>query len=127
MEILDTTFLIDLAAGVEETKKIASKKDLFTTQINMYEYICGLFLAKPSKEKYEEIIEILGDVLVLQYDDYAVIRSADIYAELHKIGKKANENDYHIAGIALANGANKIVTRNKKHFENIKGIEVVKY
>ena len=37
------------------------------------------------------------------------------------------DNDILIAGIGMSYGATKIITKNKKHFENIRGIEIVEY
>ncbi len=127
MEILDTTFLIDFVDGKIETKDFDFQGELYTTQINMYEFICGLFFSKPSDEESDKILSLLGDIRVFQMSDESIIRAADIFVELYKKGKMINESDLHIAGIALANGTNKIVTRNVKDFKNIKGLEVVEY
>lgn len=35
--------------------------------------------------------------------------------------------DSMIAGILLANGVDKIITKNVKHFEKIKGLRVISY
>ena len=44
-----------------------------------------------------------------------------------KKGTIIADADCLIAGIAISKGVNKIVTKNKKHFEHIKGIEVEVY
>ena len=48
-------------------------------------------------------------------------------ASLDKQGLTINQNDCLIASIILKNGFNKILTRNKKHFERIKNLKVVGY
>ena len=42
-------------------------------------------------------------------------------------GETIEDFDCAIAAILLSNGVNKIITRNKKHFERIKGLTVLKY
>ena len=128
MKLLDSTFLIDLLRGKPETKKIIEENEtLLTTQINMYEVITGLFFKGISSAKFLHAKELFEDIHVLQLDDNAIIRSADISAELMKKGQIIEDCDCLTAGIALSNGVNKIVTKNVKHFKRIKGIEVVTY
>ncbi|MBD3248694.1 PIN domain-containing protein [Candidatus Woesearchaeota archaeon] len=127
MKVLDTTFLIDFLKGKKETLKIIkSKEDLLTTQINMYEVIRGAFLRDNPSEllKAEQLFE---NIKVLQIDDDAVIRSADIFSDLVKNGKMVPDSDCMTAGTALSKGVNKIVTRNKEHFKRMKGIKVETY
>ena len=127
MELIDTTFLIDLLKGEKETKNIAQRENLLTTDINMFEIIKGICFKRPSTPKFYEIIDILGDIRVLPLDQKGVILAADIHAELRKKGEEISDNDCLIAGIALSNGINTIITKNKDHFSRIKGIKVETY
>jgi tRNA(fMet)-specific endonuclease VapC len=128
MKILDSTYLIDYIQGKKETVAIRNGSEtLLTTQINLYEVIRGLFWKKISPEIFHQIIDAIGDIRVLQLDDQAIIRSAEISAELMKKGGYVPDSDCMTAGIALSNGINKIVTRNVKHFKRIKGIIVETY
>ena len=53
MKLVDTTFLIDIVKGEKETKKIFDPNEtLLTTQINMYEFIRGMFLRGISPSKF---------------------------------------------------------------------------
>ena len=71
--------------GKPETRKVLSSDDCFlTTQINMYEVIRGLFFTGISSSRFIEIKELFENIHVLQLDDNATIRSADISAELMK-------------------------------------------
>ena len=127
MKILDTTFLIDLLNGDHGTVAIAkSKETLLTTQINMYEVIRGIFLINESKALVKARA-LFGQIRVLPLDDNSIIKSADIFADLSKRGEIIADNDCMTAGIALANGINKVVTRNTKHFRRIKGIKPEMY
>lgn len=128
MKILDTTFLIDLTRGSPNSLKVLKKDEiLLTTQINMYELIKGFYLKNASSKKILEIRELFENIRVLPLDDNSIIKSANIYAELSRNGVEISNSDCLIAGIALSNNVTTIITRNKKHFERIKGIKVETY
>ena len=128
MILLDSTFLIDLIRGKKETLKIInSKESLLTTQINMYEVIKGLFLKNITSSKFVEIIEMFNNIKVLPLDDSAVIKSAEIYADLTKKGIEIHNFDCIIAGTALSKGINTIVTKNADHFKRIKELKIEAY
>jgi len=55
------------------------------------------------------------------------MKAAEIHGELIAKGNKIDNTDSLIAAIALTNNINTIITRNKKHFERIKGIKVETY
>ncbi|MBI2564561.1 type II toxin-antitoxin system VapC family toxin [Candidatus Woesearchaeota archaeon] len=128
MKVLDTTFLIDVLRGEKETLKILNSKDLLlTTQINMYEVIRGLFIRKISDERFREVIHTFDDMRLLSLDNRAIIKSADISAQLVKKGAIISDCDCMTAGITLSNNINTIVTRNIEHFKRINGIQVETY
>ncbi len=127
MKLLDTTFLIDLANGIKETKPYLQEQLLFTTSINMFEFVRGLYLKKIPKNKYLEIMELFELIRMLPLDDAGIIKSAEISAVLYNKGIPIDDGDCLIAGIALSRGITTIVTRNTDHFERIKGIKVEKY
>ncbi len=128
MKALDTTFLIDLLNGQEETKQILQGKDpLFTTQINMYEIIRGLFLAHAPSSKIAQIIHLFEEIRVLPLNDAGIIQSAEISSQLIHKGVKIPDNDCLIAGILISHKINKIVTRNVSHFSRIPDLSVETY
>jgi len=128
MKVLDTTFLIDLMRGKEETKDIMQGNEpLLTTQINMYEVIVGMFMRRISSSQYLQINELFENIRLLSLDDKSIIRSAEICSELLKKGQAIEDADCLTAGIALSNGVATIVTKNVEHFKRIKGIKVESY
>lgn len=127
MKLLDTTFLIDLVNGVKETERYLQEQLLFTTQINMFEFIRGLYLRKISKNKYWEIMELFDLIRVFPLDDAGIIKSAEISATLYHKGTPIDDGDCLTAGIALSRGVTTIVTRNTNHFKRIKGLVVESY
>lgn len=128
MILLDTTYLIDLLRGKKETEKLrSSSQELFTTQINMYEVISGLFLKKVTSHDLPKALELFNQICVLPLNDDALIKSAEIYAYLVKKGEPIDDCDCLIAGIALSHGINTIITKNIKHFERISGLKIETY
>ncbi len=128
MEVLDTTFLIDVLKGKKETlNMIKSGRPLITTQICMYEIIRGMLLREESPDKILSARDIMGDFRVINLDDASIIKAAEISSDLTKKGKIISDCDCLIAGMALANGITKVVTRNVEHFNRIKGLEVETY
>ena len=128
MKVLDSTFLIDLLRGDKGALKIADSKELlFTTQINKYEIIRGLYLREMSQSKQIQVMDIFNTVKVLELDDHATIISAKISSELIKKGETISDCDCLTAGIAISNNINTIVTKNIKHFKKIKELKIESY
>ena len=127
MKVLDTTVLIDLINGVPEVKSVVSSQDLYTTQVNMYEVIQGLFLKNVSKKKFLLALQLFKNIGVLPLHDAATIQSADISAQLIRKGKQISNEDCLTAGNALSHGITTVVTRNVKHFKRVPGLKVQTY
>lgn len=132
MRLLDTTFLIDLLRNKEGAVLKAKElgyENLFTTEINVFEIALGVYYKKEiDHRKYlEQALNLLSRLTVLPLNRTSSIMSGKIAAELMRSGLEIESNDVLIAGIALSNGISKIVTRNKEHFNRIKGITVETY
>ncbi len=87
-----------------------------------------IYLRKDFKE--EEKLSAQGffdSIGVFAFDGGCGEISAKMLASLDKQGLTINQNDCLIASIILKNGFNKILTRNKKHFERIKNLKVLGY
>ena len=128
MILLDSTFLIDVLRGRPETEKILnSSETLLTTQINMYEIITGIFLQKQTANQFSRVKDFFDQIVVLSLDDDAVLKAGELNATLIKKGEIIGDCDCLIAGIALSKNISTIITKNKKHFEKIEGINVISY
>ncbi len=127
MKVLDTTALIDFTKGRKELSYLLKEEQLFTTQINMYEFIRGLFLRNIPPSSILEITKLFENILVLPLTETAIIKSAEIFATLTRKGMMIEDADCLIAGIALSNNIQTIVTLNKSHFERISGVKVETY
>ncbi len=132
MRLLDTTFLIDFLnndlGAINKAKDIENEK-IFTTEINIFEVLFGIYKRKDIDLNKEILIfnDFINILNVLPLAGESTFKSAKMAVELEKKGSKIQTTDCLTAGIALANGINTIVTRNKQHFERIKGIKVEGY
>lgn len=133
MKCLDTTFIIDFLKGKKEAVAKASKLDkegeLFTTDINSFEVLYGIFKNKNINQEKElrDAQNLLERLTVLPLQSKSTLRSAQIAGELTLQGLDINPPDCITAGICLANDINVIITRDKLHFSRIKGIKTDVY
>ncbi len=135
--LADTTFLIDALRKKDNVKKFLIKNSseiLYTTEINVFETYLGLYANKalektPSlldqRKKYLE--ELLSKFQILPFGRKAAIESAKILGKLIRKGKKIEFRDGLIAGIAISNGIEKILTKNIDHFIRIENIDIISY
>ena len=129
MIVLDTSFLIDYFRGIEVTRDLVDPaEDVAVTVITYHEVLTGL---KRKKNKREEKFfrKFFSEVRILPFDVRAAEESSSVAAKLMAVGKAVNTLDLLIAGIAIANGADKIVTRDLDFVEiaKVSDIDVVVY
>jgi len=110
MIVLDTSFIIDYFRGVKATYDIINDDDdIATTTISYHEILTGL-KRKKSKRKEKFFKRFFSEIKILSFDTKSAEESSNILARLLSIGKEINALDILIAGIAIANGADKIIT-----------------
>jgi len=129
MIVLDTSFVIDYFRGVEATYGLVNEDDdVVTTAITYHEITTGL-KRKRSKREEKFFKRFFSEVKVLPFDVRAAEESSSIAARLMAIGIEINALDILIAGIAIANGADKIITRDPdfKEIAKVSDIEVLLY
>ena len=129
--LLDTTFLIDFLRekkeAVEFLKKIQNVQ-LYTTEINVFELVIGVHLSQKNPQKHMEIISaMLARMTVLPLERKATLKAGELAASAMKKGKTVDHTDSLIAGIALANGVQQILTQNKTHFDQFSDVKVYSY
>jgi len=129
---VDTTFLIDLFRGDKKALVLMEKlsreeEHISTTVINIAELYRGAYLHKDKERKLREIKELETLLIILDMR----IESAKIYGKLYSFlkekGRITNDRDILIAAIFLSYGENRIVTRDRKHFQQIEGLHVISY
>ena len=129
MILLDTSFLIDLLRqrrnAIDKAVELVNRDKLATTYVNIYELLIGVYSKKDANyEKKLKTVENLTEKIdILTLEKASAIKSAKIGGELMLKGQIIGDTDNMIAGIALSNRINIIVTRDKGHFERIKGIK----
>jgi len=127
---LDTTALIDLFRGDKKIEDLLFRIDeeIILNHIIYLELMFGLDL-KDAKHKDEEKFynDIFSSYKVLNLSFKASKKSSEILKELKSSGKTAGFLDCSIAGIYISNNITKIITKNRKHFENIKGLKIISY
>ncbi|PIN79760.1 PIN domain nuclease [Candidatus Woesearchaeota archaeon CG10_big_fil_rev_8_21_14_0_10_34_8] len=130
MILVDSTVLIDFLRG-EKTAIHAIKEEsviLYTTEINVFELVTGTYAGKKNqKEHLERIFAMLSRMIILPLNRKATMKAGEIAGTLLKEGKRIEETDSLIAGIALSNGINTILTQNKSHYERISELDVISY
>ena len=116
MIILDTSALIDLFRGGNEIRKIVDG-DVASTAINYHEIYVGI---KHHKAKAEERFfrRFFSDIKILDLDRSSAESSSEIMSRLLALGISVNAFDVLIVGIAVANGAETLITRDRD-FESI--------
>lgn len=132
MICLDSTFLIDFfrveSDAVAKFKEILLKDKAITTAVNAAELIMGLYDTKGIQEKQLLAARsLLSKITVLKLDLAAVMKAAEIKADLMRKGSMVNDSDVLISAIMLLNGCSTILTRDVKDFERISGIRVINY
>lgn len=111
MIVLDTSALIDFFRGVEKTREFMDK-DVATTVISYYEILSGVKHRKARKEE-QFFRRFFSEIEVLDFDRKAAEEASEIMGRLLGLGTPVNSTDVLIAGIAIVNGAEKIVSRDR--------------
>ena len=135
MIIIDTSACIDYLNGNEQLKKLISDQEnlIHITSVTVYEINIGLEKTrrKISEKRYKELnktwLEFISGMEIFSLGNKEAERAAKIYDLLESEGLRIDDNDILIAGTMLTNGIKKIITKNVKHFERIKDIEVLSY
>ena len=127
MVCLDTNVLIGLLRNdknvVSLVKEIENSNKITTTVINNFELWKGFYRTKSVKDE-GAIIKLLNIISLLEFDQKASKKAAEIFEHLKSKGKMVDALDVMIASIALTN-SEPLLTLNKKHFDNIPGLKLI--
>jgi predicted nucleic acid-binding protein len=128
----DTAFIIDyLRENPEAGKKMEDieENQLAITVITSFELYFGIFKGKNIKreQRLKDIEKILSRLVIFPMTHESAINAAKILGRLYRIGKPVNTLDCFIGAISLIHGCSKILTRNKRHYENIEGLTIIEY
>ncbi|MEA1994011.1 MAG: type II toxin-antitoxin system VapC family toxin [Euryarchaeota archaeon] len=117
MNVLDTSFLVDFFQGKKETITLIEDLDLVTTVVTYYEILSGVAHKKAKKEE-KFFKQFFSEIRILNLNTASAEKSGELMGRLLRVGMPVNALDVLIAGIAVANGAEKIISRDKD-FEKI--------
>ena len=126
MVCVDTDFLIDLSnreeKAIEKLKELSAKGDtIYTTTISMGEYYTGAYRSRDKELRVAKAREFLKVFVTLTLDHESARLWGQLAADLKS--NSIGDLDLLIASMALSN-KQVLITRNKKHFERVPGLEV---
>ncbi len=101
---------------------LARYKKINFSIITYYEIVSGL-KHRDAHKKMSQFLRFASKNTVLPLTEESVMISGEIYAELRKKGNPLDDIDLLIAGTAVSDNM-VLITRNKHHFERIRGLEV---
>lgn len=115
MIVADTSLVVGLlregGSRFQDLQTIEEKEEVAITSITAFELLYPVYHGKLDDRGV--VRALIGQTRVLPYDFAAADESARIQGMLKRIGKEVNVLDVMIAGCAVANGANRILTRDK--------------
>ena len=129
---LDTTILVDLERGRQSAydliESLVSKSYiLVTTAVNVFEMSYGAHKSTKSEKNLEGLIALIEDLAIWDFNEESGFLSGKLLHEAESKGETIGFRDIFTASIALVNGCQRVVTRNKRGFERIPGIRVIAY
>ncbi len=127
----DTSFVIDIMAkdpgAVGKAREL--EREGATIAIGsptVFELFAGVALSRKAVEEKSKITTILSSLPQLALDFPSAREGGMIYGEKIKAGRAIDPEDAMLAGIARAK-AEKVLTRNIKHFSGIEGVTAETY
>lgn len=134
MVCIDTSFIIDIIKNkidAEELGKlIDNEEDVHIASPSVIEIIRGLYLKRVLKNVKDYEINLINNLFanfnILELTLESAKIAGKIEAELINNGEQIGVVDVMIASICIENNET-LITRNKKHFEKIKGLRIITY
>jgi len=131
MVCLDTTFLIDIAAGDQKALALwagleEEKTTVATTFLNIGEIEVGLLQRDGPQAERAAFEEFLSEIAILWPSNQTPRIYAGMVASAIRRGRRPSIVDAWIAAIALSNGHHVVITRDRG-YAGLDGIEVRKY
>ncbi len=129
--IADTCFIIDLMKNnkeaVEKLEELNKHfEPVLLSSLTVFELISGLTRCKKPEKERGKIKNILEGQTIISLDKKTAEKAGEIDGQLIKEGKTIGPIDSMIAASAIIRKT-KVITRNKKDFENIEGLVIEEY
>jgi tRNA(fMet)-specific endonuclease VapC len=119
-DILSLLMRNDPATCLRSKQYLSQHSELIISTITRYEILRGL-KAKKATAQLAAFDAFCRRNEVLPLTDSILVRSADIYAELHSRGQLILDADIFIAATALEKGL-QLATHNHSHFSRVSGL-----
>lgn len=131
MTVADTSYVIDLMRGDAGARRHAEAFreegwTLWTTTVTLHELHRGLAQVRRPDLEWNRMREVLAALPARGLDAEASRIAGQIDGALVARGEAISVEDCMIAGIALRHGE-AVVTRNRKDFTRVQGLDVVAY
>jgi len=126
MVCIDSDVVIDFLrkdkVAVKRMSELSARENVFITSINSFELFKGL---RNSSMSEEELSEFVSNFYILDFNLEASQKAAEIFNQLKSEGCIIELPDIMIASIVITRNE-RLVTRNVRHFERIKGLRIEK-
>lgn len=131
MPLLDTTFAVDLLRGRAEAARLLRLLEqgtgpLGVSAITYYELYRGVGQSGRPDEERRKVDDLLRSLLVFPVEAEAAKQAGLLRAQLDSEGASVDPFDLLIGCTALHHGED-VVTRNRRDFERIPGLQVLHY
>jgi tRNA(fMet)-specific endonuclease VapC len=124
-DVLSALMKRDAVAVLRAREYLAQHSQLSFSTITRFEILRGL-KAKQATSQVGRFELFCGACEILSITDAIVDRAADIYAELHRVGKLIGDADILIAATAL-DARLDLVSNNASHFGRVAGLNVISW
>ena len=110
--------------AIHKIKKFLDQEiEIYTSSINVHELVKGANLSNNAQKNLEKVNILIQTLDILPFDKESAIASGRLSALKEIRSKPIGQNDIFIASIVIHNNLI-LITRNKKHFENIPNIKI---
>lgn len=126
MYCLDANIIISALRGDVELKKRISSiepEGIFISSITLCELFRGAYKTSNPENTLFLIHSLIGNYTTLSFDEKCAEIFGKDFNKLEKMGKPTQIFDLMLASVAKRNGLI-VVTRNRKHFENIEYLKI---
>jgi len=123
--VIDTGLFIEHIRAKDKSKTtlfhLSDSTNLFISTVTLYE----LYAGATTDEKAKDLRLSTGHLKALAFNNETAIKAAQLYRELKQKNKLIEFRDIFIAATCIVNEL-PLATLNKKHFERINGLKLVK-
>ena len=125
---MDAKVCLDTDASIEILKNTSKSHQLLglIKEREVYITAIGVFELLLRETNLDAIEKLLLKTDILDFSELSARKAAEIFKDLKRRGKLIPIRDLFIASSSIVNNC-ALATLNKKHFENIKGLELLNF